>query len=109
MHKLNYYWRVIATGFCFASFGIGGLFLSVIVFPVINLLPIHINTSRRIAQRIVHYSFRFFLWEMQFVGVLRINIEGKEHLYDDSFNLIIANHPTLIDVILIIAQLKEID
>ncbi len=109
MHKLNYYWRIIATGFCFSCFGIGGLILSVGVFPVINLLPINKDTSRRIAQRIVHYGFRFFLWEMRFVGVVRMNIEGKNRLSENSSHLIIANHPTLIDVILIIAQLKEID
>lgn len=109
MHKLNYYWRVIATGFCFSCFGIGGLLLSALVFPVINLLPISEHTSRRIAQRIVHYSFRLFLWEMQFVGVLKMDILGKEKLYEDDCNLIIANHPTLIDVILITAQLKEVD
>lgn len=109
MRKFNYYWRIIATGFCFGSFGIGGLFLSTLVFPIINLLPFNKNTSRRIAQRIVHYSFRFFLWEMQFVGVLRIDIQGKEKLFEDDCNLIVANHPTLIDIILIVAQLKEVD
>lgn len=109
MVKLNYYWRILATGFCFISFGIGGLVLSTLVFPVINLLPLKKDTSRRIAQRIVHYCFRFFLWEMQFVGVLRIDIQDKQKLLEDNCNLIVANHPTLIDVILIIAQLKEVD
>ncbi|EGU53918.1 hypothetical protein VIOR3934_18865, partial [Vibrio orientalis CIP 102891 = ATCC 33934] len=38
MRKMNQYWRVFATGFCFTLFGLGGLVLSFIVIPVIRLL-----------------------------------------------------------------------
>ena len=31
-------WRILATGFSFAVFGMGGLLLQVLVFPVLNLL-----------------------------------------------------------------------
>jgi len=46
---------------------------------------------------------------MQVVGVLRMEIQGKERLQENDCNLFIANHPTLIDAIIIIAQLKEVD
>ncbi|VAW58510.1 FIG018329: 1-acyl-sn-glycerol-3-phosphate acyltransferase [hydrothermal vent metagenome] len=46
---------------------------------------------------------------MQAVGVMRINIQGKALLADGTNHIIIANHPTLIDVILIVAQMKEVD
>ena len=31
-------WRVCATGLCFAAFGVGGLLLRVLVFPLLNVL-----------------------------------------------------------------------
>ena len=61
------------------------------------------------AQRIVHFSFRFFVWLMQLVGVLRIHIYGKEHLNEQNNSLLIANHPTLIDVVVLISLMKETD
>ncbi|MDW3081586.1 1-acyl-sn-glycerol-3-phosphate acyltransferase, partial [Vibrio sp. 1403] len=37
MNRLNQYWRVLATGFCFSVFGLGGLALSFIVIPTIRI------------------------------------------------------------------------
>lgn len=37
MSRLNQYWRVLATGFCFSVFGLGGLTLSFIVIPTIRI------------------------------------------------------------------------
>jgi hypothetical protein len=36
--KINYYWRLLATGACFAVFGVGALIMAVIIFPVVSLL-----------------------------------------------------------------------
>ena len=36
---LNRWWRVLATGFSFAAFGIGGLLLGAVVFPLLQKLP----------------------------------------------------------------------
>ncbi len=61
------------------------------------------------AQRVVHYGFRFFVFLMQFVGVLRVHIYGEERLNSESNSLLIANHPSLIDVVVLISLMKETD
>ncbi len=33
--RLNRYWRVFATGFCFAVFGLGGLVIRLLVYPLL--------------------------------------------------------------------------
>ena len=38
MKKLNYLWRVIATGICFFTFGFGALIISSLVFPLQALM-----------------------------------------------------------------------
>jgi hypothetical protein len=34
-NKINYIWRVAATGFSFASFGIGGVAIATVVAPLV--------------------------------------------------------------------------
>jgi 1-acyl-sn-glycerol-3-phosphate acyltransferase len=102
------YWRVCATGVCFAAFGLGGLLLRVFVFPVLNLV-MH-NRARRVsaARTIIRLAFRGFVGLMHGLGVLRYQIVGLEKL-DRRGLLILANHPTLIDTIFLMAFVKRAD
>ena len=36
--RLNQIWRIIATGFCFAVFGVGGVVLTLLVLPLQRVL-----------------------------------------------------------------------
>lgn len=106
--QLGRYWRVCATGLSFAAFGIGGLLLRVLVFPCLNLLlP---EPSRRVgaARSIIRLAFRGFVGLMRGLGVLRYEIVGLERL-DRGGLLILANHPTLIDTIFLMAFVKRAD
>ena len=38
INRVNYYWRLFATGFSFFAFGLGGFLLRGIVFPIINFI-----------------------------------------------------------------------
>ena len=37
VERLNHAWRLGATGFCFLTFGIGGLLMRALVFPAVSL------------------------------------------------------------------------
>jgi 1-acyl-sn-glycerol-3-phosphate acyltransferase len=102
--RLNYYWRLFATGFSFFSFGVGGLILRVLVFPVLNFLPSKGDQKRQRAQLSVHYSFYLFIGLMHRLGVMTYDIEGLEKLNKPG-QLILANHPTLIDIVFIISRI----
>ncbi|MBW6979432.1 hypothetical protein KXT74_24725, partial [Salmonella enterica subsp. enterica serovar Weltevreden] len=54
-------WRLVATGLSFALFGLGGLCLRLIVFPVIDRLPGDALTRRRRARLTNSRLFWFFV------------------------------------------------
>jgi len=99
-------WRLLATGLCFAVFGLGGLLLWALVFPLLRLLGGDAKTRQRRARLTVHYSFRAFVLLMRTSGVLTLDFQGAARLGKPG-QMIIANHPSLIDVVLLIATVKD--
>lgn len=108
LKPLDRAWRILATGFCFACFGIGGVLLGLTVLPVLYLISSDNQQLRRRFQRAVHHSFAFFVWQMKSLGLLTYEVRGLEKLAG-SGQLIIANHPSLIDVVFLISLIPETD
>lgn len=106
--RLDRAWRVCATGFCFSSFGIGGLLLRVLVFPLLALLPWSDATRQRVCRAVIHYAFRLFVWLMHGVGVIRHEVRHAERLQREGL-LIVANHPSLIDVVYLMSLTRRAD
>lgn len=102
---LDYSWRLFATGLSFSAFGLGALLITASVFPAIHLLSFNRRRANAYCQYIVHLSFRLFIWLMKTLGVLTYEIDGAEKLSGRRPNLVIANHPSLIDVVFIISLL----
>jgi 1-acyl-sn-glycerol-3-phosphate acyltransferase len=94
-------WQLLATALSFAVFGLGGLFFACAIAPVLNLAygP---ERRRRFAQGIVSGWFRLFIRMMRRFGLLRYEVEGLERLRQPG-QVIVANHPTLIDVVFLVA------
>lgn len=107
INNINYVWRIAATGLCFVVFSSGGFLFSITVFPLIRLLPIGKIRKKEVTRLFIHHSFRLFVWLMSAVGVLRVSVVNPEKLDNAGNHLIIANHPCLIDVVLIISLVKK--
>lgn len=105
---ISYGWRLLATGFSFAAFFGGGLALAVTAFPVIALTtPDHAHRVRR-TQAVIHRSFKFFMEMLQFFGILTLQVSGGTMLRDGKGRLIIANHPTLLDVVILMSVIPRV-
>jgi 1-acyl-sn-glycerol-3-phosphate acyltransferase len=102
------YWRVFATGLSFALFGLGGLLLRVLVFPALSLLVWKRTARVRAARTVVRLTFRLFIGIMRALGVLRYEIDGLDKLEREGL-LILANHPTLIDTVFLMAFVRNAD
>ena len=103
MHeRQTYAWRLLVTGTCFLLFGIAGLLLGLLVFPAMLMLPGGQERCRARTRTIVQRSFRLFVAVMSGLGGLRYEFRGAERLGRPG-QLIIANHPTLVDVVFIVA------
>lgn len=109
MQKLNYVWRLIATGFCFFSFGIGALIISSIIFPLQTLLVKDKAKRKKLARFTIHKAFAFFMNLMKALGILTVQLEHFSLLKNMRGKVVIANHPSLIDVVAIIAYLPNAD
>lgn len=101
-------WRITASGLCFLMFGAGGVVLRVLVFPLLALALRHEARKRNAAQAIIHAAFSALVRFLIRCGVMRCDIRGAEKLRRDGL-LILANHPTLLDVVLLMALVRRAD
>lgn len=101
-------WRTLATLAAFASFGLGGMLLWLLVFPSLHLLVLDARRRQTIARGLVQKLFRLFVSWMRLLGLLTYEIRGEERLKRQGL-LILANHPTLIDVVFLIGMVRNAD
>lgn len=108
--KFSSYWlRVAGTGLSFVAFGLGGLFLFCLIFPLYRIIPLGAERRKKLIQYNLHVAFKLFIGLMRCVGAMRVKIIGREKLRSAQGQLIIANHPSLIDVVAIISIVPTAD
>lgn len=107
--RINWLWRLMMTGFCFVLFGTGGLLLSLVWFNLLLLVQRDRARRRRLARRSIAASFRFFLHVARGTGVLDYRIHNLDALRGDRGCLVVANHPTLIDYVILASVMPETD
>lgn len=105
---LDQWRRGAATALSFSTFGLGGVIIGVIIAPVLLVLVRSAETRRRMMRRLIQLAFRGFIGLMRITGVLRYDLQHFELLQRPGL-LIFANHPSLIDVIFLVAYTKHAD
>jgi 1-acyl-sn-glycerol-3-phosphate acyltransferase len=99
-------WRTLATAFCFASFGLGGVLIGLIGFLGIRVVVSDAALRSRRARAFVHFAFRLFVWMMCTLRVLSVEVRGQDRLGREGL-LVLANHPSLIDVVFLLSILPQ--
>lgn len=105
--------RILLVGLCFVLFGSICLIGNVFFIPLI-LLGLHrFRRVQNLSRDIVRYSWRFFLWCAKILGIIKYEYSGFEKLNSrvnpNDSRIFIANHPSLLDVVLIIAKIRRIN
>jgi 1-acyl-sn-glycerol-3-phosphate acyltransferase len=100
-------WRLVWTALAFAGLGIGGVVLALTIIPATTFFLYHEQERNRRAQHIIRESFRFYLWLLQTVGILQLEVVGGEQLRACRGKLVVANHPTLLDIVILMALLPD--
>jgi len=103
MRWLDRSWRLIGTGLAFASLGLGGMFLAATIFPLISLATRDPVARVRRTQYVVHRSFRLYITLLSSTRIIDLDLSGIGSLADCRGCLIVANHPTLLDVVLLMS------
>lgn len=101
-------WRTGATAFCFAMFGLGGLMVGCLVYPLLLVCVRDPQRRTHAAKAVIHHSFRLFVGLMAFVGVLSYEVRHVERLQRQGL-LVLANHPSLIDVVFLVSFIRNMD
>ncbi len=91
----------------FAGFGVGGLVLALVVVPVLRLATGCSKDAQRRCRYAIHLGFRLFVWAAETFGLLSCDVRHSERLHNLEGKLVIANHPSLIDVILLISRIPD--
>ncbi|WP_349815882.1 1-acyl-sn-glycerol-3-phosphate acyltransferase [Curvibacter sp. CHRR-16] len=102
-----YWWRLLATGLGFVVFGLGALVLSVLVFPVVSLSTRNASVRKARVRWWVSVTFGRFLRLMQALGLMRLEIIHGERLQQVGSYLVVANHPSLLDVVALISLIPD--
>jgi 1-acyl-sn-glycerol-3-phosphate acyltransferase len=105
--RLERLYRQVGTGISFALFGVGGLVMTVTVFPLINLVCRDRVRRAAVAQWVVRHTWRFFIWMVVTLRFIDFDAEGADILGHETGTLIIANHPSLFDIVLIISMTQR--
>ena len=105
---LNRWWRVAATGFAFAAFGAGSLVLGGVVAPLLQVVVRHRRRRSALMRGLIHHLFRLFVGMMCALRVCSLEVRGRERLARSGL-LILASHPSLIDVVFLMALVRDAD
>lgn len=107
--RFNWFWRVVATGFCFFVFGLGALVISSVIFPTLCLCIWQRQQCSLITQFCIRYSFKFYLWLTKVMGILDYQFEGTDKFKHDNGCIVVVNHPTLLDYVLLASCMPRCD
>ena len=88
--------------FCFCIFGLGGILVGSAVFPII-LLVYKSEKQRKIFVNTIHITWRAFVWLMCSLRLIKINCSACKQLKSLRGTIVIANHPSLIDVVILVS------
>lgn len=107
LELLDRLWRRAATGFAFAFLFGGGLILTLTAFPLVALLRRPGEGRRRWCQYVIHAMFRFYIRMLLVLRVIDLEMEGAERLREGRGRLVVSNHPTLLDVVLLMSLMPR--
>jgi 1-acyl-sn-glycerol-3-phosphate acyltransferase len=106
--RLTRFARIIGTGIGFVYFALVCLLLGVIVFPLVLIRRETRNDREVRMQGWVHLGSRSFFRLLSFMQLADLECDNCERLARPG-QLIVANHPTLIDAICIMSLLRQVD
>ena len=104
MRRIEFAGRLLGTGIAFACIFFGGGVLAVTLLPVLAILPGH---RQERARRTIHHAFRIYIAILRLLNLIKLRTNGLEKLDLATGRMIVANHPSLLDVVLLISVLPN--
>ena len=106
MVRANQLWRLFATGVGFVIFGIFGVLFNLLLLPYLLKSTAGDLPRQKQARRLVAKSWYYFTVYLIKSGIVQAEFIGFERL-GRAGQLILANHPSLLDVVFILSRVPE--
>lgn len=100
--------RAFGVGAFLILIGVGGSLLAMTVFPLIVVTTADPQLRRRRIQKIMQLSLKSYCWGIHALGIAGLEFVGAERMRDLRGVLIVANHPSLLDVVLIMTMIPSV-
>lgn len=108
-NKPLYAYRVLAKWFSFFFFGFTTLILALVIFPIMRLFIHPGERFKKHMRSFVSSSLAFFISVMHFIKALDLNPGDREAYRHLSSKIIVANHPSLLDPVVLISLIPNAD
>ena len=103
------FYHVIVKFISFLFFGLGGLVFTTLIIPPL-LLFVHPKIRRtKILRLLCSRAFALFIAFTSVTGVIRVKKRDMDLLREKKSCLVCANHPSLLDVVLLISLIPHAD
>ena len=110
MAKIRYIRRVLVKLFCFAFFGISSLILAILLFPIMHVLSgFSEKKFKKMVRKFNYQYFKLFVKISIILGAVRLAVENEEALKSIHSKVVIANHPSLFDVVILFSLIPNAD
>ncbi len=81
--------------------------MALLWFPLLRAFAPDELTGRRRTQRAISLVFQFYLFMLRKLGLITLTVEGRERIRACRGKLVVANHPTLLDVVMLMALVRN--
>ncbi len=103
--RLNYGQRLVGTAAGFLTFGAGGLVFAALIVPWVWASQRKGAARERALRRWISRAFRTHVNMLRAFGVLEYRLTGADALRQG--RIVIANHPTLLDVVFLVGFIEN--
>ena len=104
-----YVYRVFVKWFSFFVFGFNSLILGILILPVMRIV-LHPKTKfQKYGRLFVTYGLKYFVFIMRLIGMSNLETGDREKFRRLSSKIVVANHPSLIDPVILLSLIPNAD
>ncbi len=104
-----YWWHIFAKILSFTLFGLGTILISIVAFPIMKIFFWDKARFRKAGHHFISIMFRFFVCFMTVIRASHLTAKDKKKFRSLKSSIIVANHPSLLDVVMLISLIPDAD
>ena len=101
--------RLPGVAFFYALFGIGCILIPLLIYPCLCAFIWQHSLRARYLRRVVSFVFSVYVWLLNVLGFVSCEIKNEVGERIKGPCIVVSNHPSLIDVVFLIASLKGLN